>query len=276
MILSHRRMEDQGEAVRGVLPYMTRCTFLDMDSCNVDNEHMAAIRDDFPDIKVVWRVWFGTVYTCRTDITRLLASSEAQAIYDFNADGLYYCTDVVYVDIGHSKLTDLSFLYNMPNIEVLIVACAPWSDPTPIGSLEKLEYLEVLSTFCDSVEPFAKCRNLKHLNIGNCPRITDITPLYDMTQLERLWIGCITPVPWEQKVKIQELLPDTEINITTPNHKAEGWCKDPLNYNVPRYALLREQFGDYQASAYAYGWNDILYTKSLDELTEEQLLQVKP
>ena len=45
---------------------------------------------------------------------------------------------------------------------------------------------------------------------------------------------------------------------------------------MPRYALLREQFGDYQADAYAYGWNDILYTRSLDELTEEQLLQVKP
>ena len=276
MILSHRKMSDQGEAVREVLPYMTRCRFLDMDSCGVDNEHMAAIRDDFPEIKVVWRVWFGTAYTCRTDVTRILASSEGEAIHNADSAGLYYCTDVVYMDIGHSKLTDLSFLYNMPKLEVLIVACAPWTDPTPIGSLSELEYLEVLSTFCSSVEPFANLHKLKHLNIGNCSRITDITPLYGMTQLERLWIGSVTPVPKEQKEKIREMLPDTVINTTTRNHKSEGWCKDPYQVNVPRYALLREQFGDYQGSAYAYAWSDILARKSLDELTEEELLLVKP
>ncbi len=276
MILSHRAMEDQGAAVREVLPYMRRCTFLDMDSCGVDNEHMAAIRDDFPNIKVVWRVWFGDVYTCRTDVTRLLASSEGHSIDDWNSQGLYYCTDVVYMDIGHSNLHDLSFLYNMPNIEVLIVACAPWKDATPIGSLEKLEYLEILSTSCNDISAFAGLHNLKHLNIGNCHHITDITPLYGLTQLERLWIGCITPVPREQKEKIRELLPNTVINTTTVNHKSEGWCKDETAHNVPRYALLREQFGDYQSSAYAYSWSDILYTKSLDELTEEELLLVKP
>ena len=276
MILSHRAMEDQGAAVRAVLPYMRRCTFLDMDSCGVDNEHMAAIRDDFPGIKVVWRVWFGDVYTCRTDVKRLLASSEGHHIYDWEADGLYYCTDVVWMDIGHSELTDLSFLYNMPNLEVLIVACAPWKDATPIGSLEKLEYLEILSTSCNDISAFANLHNLKHLNIGNCHHITDITPLYGLTQLERLWIGCITPVPQEQKDKIRELLPNTVINTTTVNHKSEGWCKDETAHNVPRYALLREQFGDYQMSAYAYDWSDILYKKSLDELTEEELKLVKP
>ena len=73
MVLSHRRMDDEGAAVLAVLPYMTRCTFLDMDSCGVSNTAMAAIRDAYPDIKVVWRVWFGDVYTCRTDVKRLLA-----------------------------------------------------------------------------------------------------------------------------------------------------------------------------------------------------------
>lgn len=276
MILSHRAMDDEGAAVREVLPYMTACRFLDMDSCGVDNEHMAAIRDDFPAIKVVWRVWFGDVYTCRTDVTRLLASSEGHSIDDWNAAGLYYCTDVIHMDIGHSNLHDLSFLYNMPDLEVLIVACAPWKDATPIGSLEKLEYLEILSTSCDDISAFANLHNLKHLNIGNCHHITDLTPLYGLTQLERLWIGCVTPVPQEQKDKIRELLPDTVINTTTVNHKSEGWCKDETAHNVPRYALLREQFGDYQRAAYAYDWSDILYTKSLDELSEEELALVKP
>lgn len=46
--------------------------------------------------------------------------------------------------------------------------------------------------------------------------------------------------------------------------------------NVPRYALLREQFGDYKSWAYAYPWSDILYTKSIDELTPEETQQIKP
>lgn len=271
MIISQRKMDDQGAAVLEVLPYMTRCTYLDMDSCGVDNEHMAVIRDAFPDIKVVWRVWFGEDYTVRTDVKRILASSEGRRLDDYCCEGLYYCRDVVWLDIGHSQLYDLSFLYNMPDLEVLIVACAPWNDPTPIGSLEKLEYLEVLSTNCDNVEPFANLHNLKHLNIGNCWRIYDVTPLYEMTQLERLWIGCVTPVPDYQKREIREKLPDTLINTTTAFHKNEGWCKDDWGHNVPRYALLREQFGDYQIEAYAYDWVDPLCYKSLDELTEEEL-----
>ena len=276
MILSHRKMTDQGAAVREVLPYMTACTFLDMDSCGVDNAHMAAIRDDFPEIKVVWRVWFGDAYTCRTDVRRLLASSESHTLDDRRSEGLYYLTDLVWMDIGHSKLHDLSFLYNMPDLEVLIVACAPWTDATPIGSLEKLEYLEILSTLCEDVTPFAQLHNLKHLNLGNCSRIRDITPLYGLTQLERLWIGSVTPVPKEQKEKIREMLPDTVINTTTRNHKSEGWCKDEYARNVPRYALLREQFGNYDRTAYNYSWNDILYKKSLDELTEAELAKVMP
>ena len=276
MVLSHRRMDDEGAAVLAVLPYMTRCTFLDMDSCGVSNTAMAAIRDAYPDIKVVWRVWFGDVYTCRTDVKRLLASSESHYINDATSDGLYYCTDVVWLDIGHSSLYDLSFLYNMPDLEVCIVACAPWSDATPIGSLEKLEYLEILSTNCNDISSFANLKNLKHLNIGNCWQIRDITPLYGLTQLERLWIGCVTPIPAEQKEEIREKLPDTLINTQVANHKEGGWCKDENGYNVPRYALLREQFGDYKSWAYAYPWSDILYTKSIDELTPEETQQIKP
>ena len=276
MILSQHKLDDNAEFLWDILPCMTRCTFLDMDSCGVDNEHMAQFRDAFPQMKVVWRVWFGEIYTCRTDVTRILASSEGNPISDWNSDGLYYCTDAVYVDIGHSELTDLSFLYNMPNVEVLIVACAPWKDSTPIGSLEKLEYLEILSTSCNDISSFSNLHNLKHLNLGNCHHITDISSLYNLTQLERLWIGCVTPVPEEQKNTIKELLPDCEINTTTYNHKSEGWCKDETAHNVPRYALLREQFGNYEQSAYAYSWTDILYSRSIDELTDEELLQIKP
>ena len=59
LVLFHTRVYDQGEEVRRVLPCMHACTWLDMDSCGVDNEHMARIRDENPDVEVIWRVWFG-------------------------------------------------------------------------------------------------------------------------------------------------------------------------------------------------------------------------
>lgn len=277
MILSHREVPDSGTVLYDILPCMKNLAYLDMDSCGVDNESMAALRDAFQGIHVVWRVWFGidSCYTCRTDVTRILASSEAYTINNWNSEGLYYCTYVRYLDIGHSGLYDLSFLYNMPDLEVLIIACAPWTDASPVASCEKLEYLEILSTECQDVTPFAELRNLRHLNIANCWQIYDITPLYGMTWLERLWIGAVDPVPMEQKEEIIRLLPDTEINIEVYNHKEGGWCKDVEGNNVPRYALLREQFGGYSRSAYSYSWNDPLYTKSIDELTDEELQTVE-
>jgi len=267
MILSHRKMDDAGAAVMEVLPYMKNCTFLDMDSCGVENEDMAKIRDAFPDIKVVWRIWLGSAYTVRTDVERILASSEsAENITAKSVQPIRYCTDLKYLDIGHNLISDLDFLYDLPNLEVLIIAINTWKDATPIGSLQNLEYLEILNTYCTDVSPIANCKNLKHINMGNCPYITDITALYTMTQLERLWIGCITPVPRAQKEKIKELLPDTEINTEVANHVEGGWRKDGWGKNVPRYELLREQMQyNLGSAAYAYPQNDPLYTMSLDE-----------
>lgn len=50
-----------------------------MDSCGVSDEEMAAIRDDFPDVNVVWRIWFGTGYSVRTDVEKILASQPQRA-----------------------------------------------------------------------------------------------------------------------------------------------------------------------------------------------------
>lgn len=73
--LSQVKMDDNGEAVRAALRCMKKCDYLDMDSCGVDSEHKAAIRDEFPQIEVVWRVFFGDNYTARTNTDRILASA---------------------------------------------------------------------------------------------------------------------------------------------------------------------------------------------------------
>ena len=237
-------MSDGGQAVRAILPYMTRCTYLDMDSCRVSNEDMAAIRDDFPQIKVVWRIYFD-IYSVRTDVEKILASVRGQNMDYEDVEVLKYCTDVKYLDLGHNTIEDISFVSYMPNLEVAILAINYWSDATPLASCKNLEYLEVFNTQLTDLTPLAELTNLKHLNVSFLKNLEDITPLYGLTNLERLWIGCWNNVPEEQIETIRELLPDCEINSTTLAPVSEGWRSHE------RYELLREQFG-YDEGAYSF------------------------
>ena len=49
-----------------LLPYLRNVKRVDMENCSIDNETMAALRDEFPQPKLVWRVKVGG-YTVRTD-----------------------------------------------------------------------------------------------------------------------------------------------------------------------------------------------------------------
>lgn len=274
--LNHISMDDEGAAVREVLPYMTKCTFLDMDFCNVSNDSMAAIRDDFPNIKVVWRIWFGTNYSVRTNVEKILASkpSEGGVLDNEQVAVLKYCTDVKYLDLGHNEaITDISFVYSMPNLEVLVIAMNPLTDISPLASCPKLEYIELNSTSVSDLSPLSGLTELRHLNLGNCPNVSDISPLYGLTELERLWIGSVDPVPAEQVTQMQAAAPDCTIDTTTLDPVLGGWRYADLKdrgwetwekYGYfefelhPRYELLREQFG-YQELAYSFSWLDPLY-----------------
>ena len=220
---SHIRMNDQGAEVRRVLPYMTRLQTLDMDTTDVSNENMAVIRDENPNVNVIWRIWFAG-YSVRTDVERILASSTARGgtVTNEEAAKLQYCTKVKYLDLGHNNaITDISFARCMPDLEVLILAINDISDISPLADCHNLEYLEINSTNVTDLTPLANLTSLRHLNIGrtaksdvnngddmNRPRVTDITPLYGLSGLERLWIGSVTApgIPAEQIAYMKELL----------------------------------------------------------------------
>ena len=245
MDLNHVRIYDHGEALRQVLPYMTACKQVDMEYCGIPDEEMAALRAEFPDTKIVWRIWF-SIYNCRTDETRILASIRGMCLTAAACEALKYCNEVKYLDVGHNTIEDISFVSYMPELEVAIVAINYWSDATPLASCPKLEYLEMYNTQCTDLTPLAGLKNLKHLNLGWNYNLTDITPLYGLTGLERLWIGSVHSIPQEQLDEIQRRLPNTRINITTPNPTEEGWRDDP------RYDLLSEQLGYNLPDPYTY------------------------
>ena len=267
--LNHIKMDDEGALVKQAALCMPNLKKLDMDFCGVSDEAMADIRDSLPNAEVVWRIWFGTGYSVRTDVERILASNPGKGgeLTGENAASLKYCTKVKLLDLGHnSYLDDLSFINYMPELEVVIVAMANWTDISPLANCPNLEYAEIQNSGLNDLTPLSGLKNLKHLNIGYCFALHDITPLYELTQLERLWIGRFTPIPLDQIEHMRECAPDCEINVTTtldPN--ADGWRY--LGYNefgtmqlAPRYELLREQF-HYSENPYCYAYieNDPLY-----------------
>ena len=250
---SHISMNDEGAAVRRIVPFMKNLETLDMDTCGVSNEAMAVIRDENPSVNVVWRVWFAG-YTARTDVERILASSTARGgvVTDADASVLKYCTKVKYLDLGHNKaLTDISFASCMPELEVAIFAINDIEDISPLTDCPKLEYLEINSTNVTDLTPLSNATALRFLNIGRCqasaendgsdekrPRVTDISPLFGLTELERLFIGSLTApgIPKEQLDKMAEVMKiekvDSEGDYCDPKVSPEGLAYDYCRINI--------------------------------------------
>ena len=255
MDLNHITIKDQGELVRRILPCMKKLEKLDMDFCSVDDEHMAAIRDDFPNIKVVWRVWFGGNYSVRTDVEKILASSPGVAgnLTVNHTKSLRYCTEVKYLDVGHNEiLRDISFVAYMPKLEVAILAMLNVEDISAIANCPELEFLEIQTNRITDLSPLKDLKKLHHLNICYNFELRDLSPVYGLTELERLWIGAFTPIPAEQIAEMQKRVPGCVINTeATDPHADWRWGNE-------RYNLLVQQFG-YDKAAYSYSWLDPLY-----------------
>lgn len=258
---NHTTIEDEGAAIRQILPLMKNCTYLDMDYCGVSNEAMAAIREENPNVDVVWRIWFGENYSVRTDTERILASKPTVGGMIYDGSVLQYCTKLKYLDLGHNDdLSDLSFVSTMPELEVLIIAMTNISDLSPLANCPKLEYLEIQETPVADLSPLANCMNLAHLNICNLENVTDASPLYGLSNLERLWVGTNTPIPAEQKEELKGRLPGCDVNLTAGDpHELWRYTRydpeEPKYYWVPRHELLREQMG-YNYQEYSFYWLD--------------------
>ncbi len=261
--LSHIPIDDGGAALRTVLPLMSALHYVDLDSCGLSNPEMEQLRAEYPELKFVWRVWFGNSYSVRTDVQRILASkpSAGGMLYPPDAEALACCHDVVFLDLGHNKgLTDISFVAQMPKLEVAILAMCDWTDASPLASCPELEYLEMQSTLCTDLSPLAGLTKLRHLNVACIPDLTDISPLFSLTGLERLWLGCMNRVPEEQCEQFRTHVPGCTLDVQVYSDPTAGaWRWDDEGNMVERYYLLRMQFGYYEDDVYSFTWNDKLY-----------------
>lgn len=269
MDFNHMPLPDYGAEAVQAARCMKKLELLDMDFCGVPNEIMEQIRDALPDVKVVWRIWFGQSYSVRTDVEKILASkpSAGGLLWDSDVQVLKYCTDVKYIDLGHNeRITDISFAAYMPKLEVAIFAMNDIADISALANCPELEYLEIQSNErLGDLSPLANCKKLAHLNTARCRNVSDISPLYGLSRLERFWLGSSNGVPQEQKDQFRLLLPDCQLNdIVFSDPTGDRWRVVDMKIDawIPvyheRYELLLEQFG-YLEDEYSFYWKDPKY-----------------
>ena len=253
-----KNLKRKVEELKLLLPYLRNVKRVDMENCRIDNETMAALRAEFPQPKLVWRVSVGG-YTVRTDAWMIkFSAGGGRALYDKDTVNLKYCTEIKYLDLGHNKIKHMDFVTYMPDLEVCIMY-NPMSNINGIEKCPKLEFFECYSCGLKDLSPLASCTELKHLNVCY-NHLTDITPLFGLTQLERLWISR-NDIPAAQIAQFKELMPNCEVNTTTHNPTRGGWryYDEEFTKITPRYELLRQQFRYDRTELRSYGdgwWAD--------------------
>lgn len=239
------------QEVEKILPYFPRLKKLNMSFCGIADEEMDALNQRYPDISIIWTLTIGEVKT-RTDAVYFYPAEANYYPTNEQMKKLRYCTELVAIDIGHTRATDCEFLWYTPKVRYLILADTGITDITPVGNLKELIYLELFNLRITDYSPLLNCTKLQDLNIGTTH--ADPGPLSKMTWLHNLqWHRADQdPKTREEVLKLPEQLPDTNVDLY-PKKKARniggGWRYLP-NYYVFRDIIgatyfNQDQIGDY-------------------------------
>ena len=231
--------------IRAALDILPNCTYFLLDNCGIDDEVLAELREDYPDSKVVWRVFWKKKYHVLTD-TEMINSN---GVRSEDIEVLKYCNDVKYLDIGHSDYLDsIEVVKYMPKLKVCICVDSKITDLSPLANCPDLEILEIV--YCrklTDLSPLTNCTKLKGINMSMAYGIKDITPLYSLQNMERLYLGS-NNIPDEMVEEAREKMPNCWVSDTWSDSSgvyrnyAVGWRLDKGGRFSQFYLELREIF----------------------------------
>ena len=237
------KIGDEGESeVRAALDLLPDCKRFVLENCQISNEVMAKLRDDYRDrTKVVWRVSIGSGATSMSD-AQIFRST--YYLTDSSCENLKYLEDVRFMDIGHNEyLKDSSFISGMKSLEYVIISGSMISDLKPFAACKNLKVLE--AAFCEyvySAEGLEACENLERLNISYT-HITDLSPLdnLNLVNLCAMYEGK-SRVPQEEQERFQALKPDCKMTFVGPQPYGTAWRYVEDNQFEDWYATIRRVF----------------------------------
>ena len=208
---------DKAAALEEVLPLFSRLEKVVMCECGISDKDMDALNQKYEDIRFVWMVdiQWAAIRTDADFFTPYRASGVKQTHRRAGLANLWYCTDLVALDIGHSKTRNMDFLSVMPHLKYLIVVENYLTDCSLIGELKELKWLEMFQCPVKDISGLVGCTALEDLNICyiTAPGDNVYETLRQMTWLKRLWCSG-TRMSRDQLASLKEELPDCEI-----------WCR---------------------------------------------------
>ena len=236
------RIGDEGESeVRAALDLLPNCKRFVLENCQISNEVMAKLRDDYRDrTKVVWRVNFGKG-------SSLTDAQILRAVYDLvdtNCANLTYLEDVRFMDIGHNEfLRESSFISGMKSLEYVIISGSMISDLKPFANCKNLKVLE--AAFCEyiySAEGLEQCESLERLNISYT-HITDLSPLDNLNLVNLCAMyESKSRVPAEEQERFKALKPDCKMSFVGSQPYGSAWRYDDNNDPLEWYTTIRKVF----------------------------------
>ena len=234
--LSNLPITDTSE-LEAALPCFYQLEKVDMVNCPLGNPEMEALNNRHPETSFVWKVAVSGIYL-RTDATYFMPWK-----YNIKKVGnlynLRYCTDMEVLDFGHRNIHDVSYIEYMPKLRfLLLLECSP--DLEIVGNCTSLEHLELCDSPVTDFWPLTNLTNLKDLNLSYTPMnlntlkfgtFGDITPLLQMTWLDRLWMT-YSRIGEEGRTTMHEALPTTELCFQSVSSTDRGWRYSPRYYEM--------------------------------------------
>ena len=243
------------DAIRQAIPLFCDLKRLDLSDCGFANETLATLREEFPETKIVWRIYMGR-WSLKTDAVAfsvLIYTYDYKRLTSADIQVLKYCTDLQALDLGHQALTDLSVIGDyLPELRILILADNTVSDLTPIAKLKHLHYLELfVNPYLSDVSPIAACKEMVDLNISHLYTVSDISALYDFPLMERFWIEH-TAVPEADIQRLRSTYPNARVVNIGYGSVDQGWRSHPRYFAMidmyHQHDYISEEFSKYDSA----------------------------
>ena len=241
--------------VREIIPKFHGLKKIDLSNCGMDNETLAALRDEFPDTKIVWTLYMGK-WSLKTD-----AVAFSVLIYNYNytrlrnedIEVLKYCTDLQAIDLGHQALTDISALAEyLPELRILILADNSLHDIEPVRKLKHLHYIELfVNPYLNDITPLEDCKELVDVNVSHLYTIHDIHGLLDLPILERLWIEHTATSQADIQL-LRDTYPNAQVIDQGYGSVDQGWRTHPRYFAMINMyfdtTYMSEEFSKYDGA----------------------------
>ncbi len=217
------------------LKYFNNLRKLILVDCGLGNDVLCPLSDRNPDVHFIWNMRINQYITVRTDITYFMPFQFGSQLTNREVQLLKYCRDLVCVDLGHIKISDVSFLAYTPHIKYLMLCDSYVKDISVISGLEELVFLELFMSQVSDYSPLLSCKNLRDLNICYAPPAST-EALEQMTWLDNLWIKGYYDEAGIQR--LQSSLPNTRIVLSNWEYVGsteEGWRELQNYYDMRDY-----------------------------------------